>query len=94
MLQLQEFWYIYSWLHIINIMKVRILFTVFVLLLISFDASAQCAMCRAVLETEEHQTAAKGINDGIVYLMAFPYLLMAGLGYFIWKSRRKNRVKE
>lgn len=74
-------------------MKIRILFVVSLLLLISFDASAQCAMCRAVLETEEGQSAAKGINDGIVYLMAFPYLLMAGVGYFIWKSRRKSRAE-
>lgn len=69
-------------------------FIVFTFLLISFDASAQCAMCRAVLETEDSQSAAKGINDGIVYLMAFPYLLMAGVGYFIWKSRKKSRARE
>ena len=29
-------------------------------------ATAQCAMCRAVLETQEGQTAAEGINNGIV----------------------------
>ena len=75
-------------------MKLRILLFVMLLLLINFDASAQCAMCRAVLETEESQSAAKGINDGIVYLMAFPYLLMAGVGYFIWKSRRKRHSEE
>ena len=75
-------------------MKFRILLVVVFVLLISFDASAQCAMCRAVLETEDGQSAAKGINNGIVYLMAFPYLLMAGVGYFIWKSRRKSRPQE
>ncbi len=75
-------------------MKLRVLFVFMLLLLISFDATAQCAMCRAVLETEDGQSAAKGINDGIVYLMAFPYLLMAGVGYFIWKSRRKRHSEE
>ncbi|GGZ74051.1 hypothetical protein GCM10007028_09190 [Algibacter mikhailovii] len=43
-------------------------------------------MCRAVLESEEGQTAAEGINDGIVYLMAIPYLLVGGLGYFIYRK--------
>ncbi len=76
-------------------MKTKIL--IFILLslgLASFEASAQCAMCRAVLESEDSQTAAQGINDGIVYLMIFPYLLMAGVAYFIWKSRRKSRAEE
>lgn len=63
---------------------------VFLLLALTFaDSQAQCAMCRAVLESEASQTAAKGINDGIVYLMIFPYLLMGGLGYFIWRTRKK-----
>lgn len=43
-------------------------------------------MCRAVLESEEGQTAAEGINDGIVYLMAIPYILIAGIAYFIYKK--------
>lgn len=49
-------------------------------------------MCRAVLESEEGQTAAQGINDGIVYLMAIPYILVAGLGYFIY--RKYNTLKK
>jgi preprotein translocase subunit YajC len=51
-------------------------------------------MCRAVLESGESQSAAEGINDGIMYLMIFPYLLMAGIAYFIWKSRKKARTEE
>lgn len=49
-----------------------------------YQTNAQCAMCRAVLETEEGQNAAKGINDGIIYLMLIPYILVAGLGYLIY----------
>ena len=49
-------------------------------------------MCRAVLESEETQSAARGINNGIVYLMAIPYVLMAGLGYAIYKSRQKAKT--
>lgn len=49
-------------------------------------------MCRAVLESEEGQTTAEGINNGIMYLMAIPYILVAGLGYFIyWRFYKKSR---
>lgn len=75
-------------------MKTKLIFLTVFILLISFDLSAQCSMCRAVLESEDSQSAAEGINDGILYLMAFPYLLMAGLAYFIYKSRQKSRAKE
>jgi hypothetical protein len=53
-------------------------------------AEAQCAMCRAVLESEDGGQAAKGINNGIVYLMIFPYLLIGGVGYLIYRSRKKG----
>ena len=46
----------------------------------------QCAMCRAVLESETDSKMAEGVNNGIVYLMAFPYILVAGIGFIIyWK---------
>ena len=53
-------------------------------------AEAQCSMCRAVLESEADQGTAQAINDGIVYLMIFPYLLIGGVGYFIYRSRRNK----
>ncbi len=57
------------------------------------DISAQCSMCRAVLESNADNSAAEGINDGIVYLMAFPYLLMGGLGYYIYRTHQKQKKK-
>lgn len=65
-----------------------ILMTIF---LLSVPAEAQCAMCRAVLESEEGGDAAKGINNGIMYLMIFPYLLVGGVGYAVYRSRKKAR---
>ena len=56
------------------------------LFFVSVPAEAQCAMCRAVLESEEGQSTAKGINNGIIYLMAIPYILIGGLGYFIYRN--------
>ncbi|WP_291966644.1 hypothetical protein [Maribacter sp.] len=58
------------------------------LILIPIDVEAQCAMCRAVLESESSGRAAEGINNGIVYLMAVPYVLVAGLFYFIYRKMR------
>ncbi len=67
----------------------KIIIIFLVCLLIPQLTEAQCAMCRAVLESEESGAAAEGINNGIVYLMAIPYILVAGLFYFIYRKMRK-----
>lgn len=74
-------------------MKNKIIFFV-ISVLFTIQSNAQCAMCRAVLENEEGQTAAKGINNGIVYLMSIPYILVFGLGFFIyWKYFKVKKDK-
>ena len=63
-------------------MKSKVLLGVILLLFISSDVVyGQCSMCRAVLQSEEGQATAKGINNGILYLMAIPYLLVAVVGW-------------
>lgn len=47
-------------------------------------------MCRAVLESGEDQSAAEGINDGILFLMIVPYILVAAVGYFVHKAFNKS----
>jgi len=69
-------------------MKNKAVFSLFSLLFF-LETNAQCAMCRAVLESEEGQATAKGINDGIVYLMALPYILVFGLFYIIYRKFNK-----
>lgn len=71
-------------------MKRKILLVIFSLL-IFLQTNAQCAMCRAVLESEEGLETAKGINDGIIYLMAIPYILVAGIGFLIYKKFNKAK---
>ena len=44
----------------------------------------QCAMCRAVLESGADQRTAESLNDGIVYLMVIPYILVAVTLYFLY----------
>lgn len=67
----------------------KIAFAFLFLIFNSLNSSAQCAMCRAVLETEEGGVKAEAVNDGIVYLMAFPYILVGVIGYIIYKNRQK-----
>lgn len=56
-------------------------------------AKAQCAMCTATVESNSKSGshATKGLNSGIMYLLAAPYLAVAACG-FIWykKFRRKD----
>ncbi len=47
---------------------------------------AQCAMCRAALESEADNSQAEGINNGIVYLMAIPYILVGGVFYLVYRK--------
>lgn len=66
-----------------------------ILLLVLFTVipvEAQCAMCRAVIESEEGGELAKGINNGILYLMVFPYLLVGGIGYVVYRSRKNTKT--
>jgi len=53
------------------------------------EVSAQCSMCRAVLQSEEGQATAKGINNGILYLMAIPYLLVGLVGWKVLRIQKK-----
>lgn len=75
-----------------NIFRTHLLSTVFVLcsLFFSLSGNAQCAMCRASLETEGDSKKGEALNDGIVYLMAFPYILVGGVGYVIYRTRKQK----
>ncbi len=68
--------------------KTFVLLGFILVLLLPETIEAQCAMCRAVLESEGSGRTAEGINNGIVYLMAIPYVLVAGLFYFIYRKMR------
>ena len=65
-------------------------FVLLIALLIPADMNAQCAMCRAVLESSGENNLAEGINDGIVYLMAIPYILVGFLFYFVYRKLKTS----
>lgn len=59
--------------------------------LIGFSSSAQCAMCRAALESSGDSSKAEAVNDGIVYLMAFPYIMVAIVFYVVYRMKFKKK---
>jgi len=63
----------------------------------SVTAKAQCAMCTTAVESNSQagKTTTKGLNHGIMYLLAAPYLAIGVVG-FIWykKYRRKDITLE
>jgi uncharacterized membrane protein len=65
---------------------------VFILFFSLFSQSmqAQCAMCRAALTSEGNSAKAAAVNDGIVYLMVIPYVLVAGIGYAVYRMNKKK----
>ena len=58
-----------------------------------FEAFSQCSMCTLNAENsvQNGNTEGKGLNKGILLLLAAPYIAIAGVGY-VWysKYRRKN----
>jgi hypothetical protein len=77
-------------------MKKKIVFLTLVFMAFAFiDTYAQCAMCRASVETnlsEGRGTIGTGLNFGILYLLAAPYLLVGGL-IFLWLRVGKKELK-
>ena len=58
--------------------------------LLGISANAQCAMCRASLQGDENMAKAEAVNDGIVYLMIIPYILIGAIGYYIFRMYKKK----
>lgn len=74
----------------------RIKSFLFFALLLAFPLASfgQCAMCRAVLESGTDTSAAEGINNGIVYLMAIPYVLVGGVFFLVYRRLRARKIAD
>jgi len=59
----------------------------------SVGVNAQCAMCRAALAGDSNIKKAEAVNNGIVYLMVIPYLLVAVIGYLIYRMYQSKKKK-
>ena len=73
------------------------LFLLFVMIAMTTgQLMAQCAMCRSTLEnnySNGNPGIAAGINTGILYLLAMPYLAVLVIGY-LWYKSSKHAQKE
>jgi len=58
------------------------------------DVLAQCPMCRAAAEQNlaSGGEAARGLNNGILYLLVTPYLIVSLLGVIWYYRYRKLKV--
>ncbi|MFC4212305.1 hypothetical protein ACFOWA_13995 [Pedobacter lithocola] len=56
--------------------------------------NAQCAMCTINAEqgVKNGNTQAAGLNTGVLYLLAIPYLLFTAVGILWYKKYRKKNV--
>lgn len=54
-------------------------------------ALAQCPMCKQNVQSgiESGTKAGLGLNSGILYLLAVPYVIASIFGYWYWKNRNK-----
>ena len=77
-------------------MKIKhfILFSI-LLLVNNANTFAQCAMCKttASSDLENGGSIANGLNTGILYLMAVPYLILMIGGYFAFKKPIDAKIK-
>ena len=65
-------------------------FLVLISLLFTINSQAQCAMCRASLESTGDVSQAEAVNDGIVYLMIIPYVLVALIAFAVYKMFQRK----
>jgi hypothetical protein len=74
----------------------KLFFLVLMLILIQWDADAQCAMCRTTVEStvsNGRSNIATGLNTGILYLLTAPYLLVGAVAW-LWFRQSKQEQKE
>lgn len=64
-----------------------------ILMIHSNEAFSQCAMCKASVESNienNKKVIGKGLNDGILYLMSIPYIVLGGIGFMVYKNWKSN----
>ena len=73
--------------------KLVFLFAAFALVVVlgaGQDLLAQCPMCRATAETNlaNGGTEGRGLNNGILYMLGMPYILIGTVAFLWWKNRK------
>ena len=64
---------------------------ILILMIFTYKSSfSQCAMCKAVVENGDISMA-EGVNNGITYLMVFPYILVGILFFAIYRYKKNAK---
>jgi hypothetical protein len=75
-------------------MKKVLLVLVIVFVCSVAESQAQCAMCKSVAESNmktAENNVGRSLNNGILYLLAIPYII-GGIGAIAWlRNRRKSK---
>lgn len=76
--------------------RIHLFFTLLLLLFFN-NASifAQCAMCKSSVESDlaAGGSIGEGLNTGILYLMAIPYVILMTGAYFFFKKPIDAKIK-
>ncbi len=75
----------------------RFFLVLFILLFVSAiatEVSAQCSLCTLNAENSvaNGNTEGNGLNSGILYLLAAPYLAVAGVGLLWYKKYKRKDI--
>lgn len=87
-----------SYAKTVLLMKSKTIISLAFMMLLAFclvpELQAQCPMCKIAADSNlrDGGTAGHGLNTGILYMFAMPYLLVFTLGY-IWYRNRKEYDK-
>ena len=68
----------------------KILISIIVNVLVICVVNAQCSMCKAAAEQSDY---ASGLNEGILYLMPLPAIIMTVFGIILYVNYKKKNVQ-
>ena len=60
-------------------------------MLIWVVSNAQCAMCKGQLESTSDTGVGLAVNDGILYLLALPFIIGLTVAGLLWNINRKQK---
>ena len=64
----------------------------FAFFILSEVAHAQCAICKASVQSADGDVLESGFNSGILYLMIIPYLAIGGIAFFWYRTAKKKNL--
>jgi hypothetical protein len=73
---------------------ILVLAVILILAFVGTDSEllAQCPMCRATAESNlaNGGTEGRGLNNGILYMLGMPYILIGTIAFLWWRNRKKD----